>query len=291
MIRFSICWPAFLLMAFCTLPAVAQDGFTRSVSLEGAREVVATINGGFGTLYLKRGRGNALLQMKEKITEEGAPSDVQVEYYVEDGIGYLTLDLNTDGDEDMNALACLLQGRDSRTWYVHMNDRVPIRFNVTLGAGKASLDLTGLHVRDFRLDAGAGSVRMSVDRPNREIIDKVSISAGVGSVQTRHLGNLRFRHLEFDGGLGSYKLDCTGALPSRTRISSDIGVGSMVITLPDGVGAKAMTNDNWLSSENMYRFVQRSDNVYATENFSRSSRKVLLNLQSGLGSVSVRWDR
>ncbi|MDT8322480.1 MAG: hypothetical protein RRA94_00100 [Bacteroidota bacterium] len=282
---------AFLFAALFTLPVSAQEAFTRTVSLDGAREVVATINGGFGTLYLKRGRGNALLQIREKNGENAKASDIQVDYHVEDGIGYLTLDINTEGAEDMNALACLLQGRDSRTWYVHMNDRVPIEFDVTLGAGRASLDLTGLHVKGLRLDAGAGSVRMSVDRPNRQIIDKVSISAGVGSVQTRHLGNLRFRQLEFEGGLGSYKLDCTGALPSRTRISSDVGVGSMVITLPEGVGAKAMTSDHLLSSESMYRFVRRSDNIYATENFSSSSRKVLLDLQSGVGSISVRWAR
>jgi hypothetical protein len=282
---------AFLLAAMFSLPLAAQDGTTRSVSLEGAREVVATINGGFGTLYLKRGRGNALLQIKEKNGEEPGLSNVHVEYEVEDGIGYLTLDLNTDGDDDMNALACLLQGKDSRTWYVSISDRVPVDFDVTLGAGRASLDLTGLHVKGLRLDAGAGTVRMSVDRPNRQIIDKVSISAGIGSVQTRHLGNLRFRQLEFDGGLGSYRLDCTGALPARTRISSDVGVGSMIITLPEGVGAKALTSDHWLSSESMYRFVQRSDNVYATENFAGSSRKVLLDLQSGVGSISVRWAR
>ncbi len=282
---------AFLLAALFSFPVAAQDGVTHSVSLDGAREVVATINGGFGNLYLKRGRGNALLQVREKNEEETEGSSVQIEYRVEDGVGYLTLDLNTDGEDDMNALACLLQGKGSRTWYVYVNDRVPVDFDVTLGAGRASLDLTGLHVRGLHLDTGAGSVRMSVDRPNREIIDRVSISAGIGSVQTRHLGNLRFRNLEFDGGLGSYRLDCTGALHARARISSDVGVGSLVITLPEGVGAKALTSDHWLSSESMYRFVQRSDNVYATEGFAGSSRKVLLDLQSGMGSVSVRWAR
>jgi hypothetical protein len=208
---------------------------------------------------------------------------------VKDGVGYLTVDLNSDDDDDMNALSCLLNGRSTRRWYISMNDNVPIRFDVSLGAGRASLDLTGIHVREFKLDAGAGSVRLSVDKANREEIEEVSISAGVGSVSSRHLGNLRFRRLEFDGGLGSYRLDCTGALPERARINTDVGVGSMIITLPEGFGAKALTSDSWLSSQNMHLFVRHGDNMYSTKNFSQSSRKVILDLQSGVGSVSVRW--
>ncbi|MCB2203607.1 hypothetical protein KQI65_02575 [bacterium] len=272
--------------------AQAQEGRARSVQLGGAREVVATINGGFGTLYLKRGNGNALLQLREKKSEEEEEyADVDIDYRVENGIGYLTLDLNTEDGDDMNALACLFQGQSSRTWYLAMNNDVPIRFDITLGAGRASLDFTGIHVRGLELETGAGSVRISADRPNREIIDEVSISAGVGSVRTRHIGNLRFRHLDFEGGLGEYQLDCTGALPRRTRISSDVGVGSLVITLPKNVGAKALTSDSWLSSKKMYHFVQHSDNVYRTENFADSENKVLMKLQSGVGSVAVRWEK
>lgn len=288
---FKITLSVLTLAVLLPLTAASQEGRTRTVDLNGAREIVATVNGGFGTLYLKRGAGEALVRIREKNEDEEESSNVEVSYYIEDGVGYLTLDLNTDGDEEMNALACLLQGNSSRTWFVEMNDQVPIRFEVTLGAGRASLDLTDLHVRALSLDAGAGSVRLSVDKPNREIVNNVSISAGVGSVHTRHLGNLRFKTLDFDGGLGSYRLDCTGALPARAKIRSDVGVGSMVITLPRGVGAKAMTSDHWLSSQKMYHFVRRSDNVYSTKDFSRSERKVLLDLQSGVGSVSVRWAR
>jgi hypothetical protein len=170
---------------------VAQNEKTTVVALEGAREVVAEINGGFGTLYLKRGGGEALVTVMEKMKNGEDNCGVECTYVVKDGVGYLTVDLNSDDDDDMNALSCLLNGRSTRRWYISMNDNVPIRFDVSLGAGRASLDLTGIHVREFKLDAGAGSVRLSVDKANREEIEEVSISAGVGSVSSRHLGNLR----------------------------------------------------------------------------------------------------
>ena len=279
-----------IIAAFLLVPLLqAQDGHKRTLDLQGATEVVADINGGIGTLNLKRGSGNALMTLREDREDDDARRDVSVDYHVRDGIGYLTLDLgNKDGD-DMNALEFLFRGTDSRTWYVTLSDRVPIRFDISLGAGKASLDLTGIHVRALAIDAGAGSVRMRVDRPNRQSIGKVTFSAGVGSVKTRGLGNLRFSALDFDGGIGEYVLDCSGALPDGARIKTDIGVGSLKLALPEGVAAKAITSDNPLSSTKMYRFVQHDNDVYTTTNYESSNRRVYLNLEAGLGSVSVHW--
>ena len=142
--------------------AAAQETTVRQVPLGDAREVVMEINGGFGTMHLKRGSGSDLLALKEKKNaKDSDESETAIDYHVEDGIGYLTVDLGTQGADDMNALACLLKGSSSRTWYLAISDRVPVRLDVTLGAGKASIDLTDLHIREFNLDAGAGSVRLN----------------------------------------------------------------------------------------------------------------------------------
>ena len=277
-------------LTFFLVPLLqAQDGYRTTLDLQGATEIVADINGGIGTLILKRGTGNALMTLREKQDDENARRDVSVDYQVRDGIGYLTLDLGNEDGDNMNALECLFRGTDSRTWYVTLSERVPIRFDISLGAGKANLDLTGIHVRSLAIDAGAGSVRIRVDRPNRQSIGKVTFSAGVGSVKTRGLGNLRFSALDFDGGIGEYVLDCSGALADGAHIRTDIGVGSLKLALPEGVAAKAVTSDNPLSSTKMYRFVQHDNNVYTTTNYESSTRRVYLNLESGLGSVSVHW--
>lgn len=270
----------------------AQDGYSTKLALGDVQEIVVEIEAGFGSLYLKRGSKPALFTLKEKEHEETDEyRQPAMEYYIEDGIGYLTVDL-TDGDNgDMNALACLFQGEQSRVWYATISDRIPVRFDITLGAGTANLNLTGIHVREFSLEAGAGTVRINVDKANREEIEEVTISAGVGSVSTKRLGNLRFRTLDFEGGMGKYRLDCSGALPRKSRIYTDVGVGSLTLVLPKGVGAKALTNDHFLSSTKMYRFVQHSDDVYITPDYKKSKRRVLLDLQSGVGSVAVRWER
>lgn len=273
------------------VPIFAQEAFVHAVDAEDAREIVAEINGGIGTLFLKRGSTDALMTIQERGGSASDESGVRMDYFVEDGTGYLTVDLGTQGENDMNALGCLVKGPGSRTWHLTVSDRLPIQFNITLGAGRAAIDLTDVFVRSFHLDVGAGSARLGADRPNRGEIGEMSVSAGVGSFRGDHLGNLRFNVLDFEGGLGEYVLDCSGDLPHNAKIISDVGVGSLTIVLPRGIAAKVITDNNWLSSRRLTGFVRKTDDVYVSRNFERENRRVLLDLRSGLGSVNVRWSK
>lgn len=286
--RFSLFLLSLTLLAF---PLQAQKTRVHTVGLDGAREVVAELNGGYGTISLKRGDNENLLTITEIGKEEEYASNVHIEYSVENNTGFLTVDLGTEGNDDLNALACLMKGSRSRTWEVTVSDRVPIRFDITLGAGEATIDLTDVHVRGFHLDAGAGSVRLRIDRPNRERTGEVSVSAGVGSFRGEGLGNLRFSVLDFEGGLGEYYLDCSGDLSDRSRIVTDVGVGSLTIVLPKSVAAKAVMDDSWLNSRRLSGFVRHGDETYFSRNYKAAERRVLLQMQSGLGSVAVRWNR
>lgn len=278
-------------LVLLSLPLLAQQPRVHTVGTEGAREVVARINGGFGTISIEAGSPEQLLTITERSEDSDAASSVRTEYVVENGTGYLTVDLGTEGEDNLNALACLMNGSRSRTWNLAVSDRIPIRFDITLGAGEAEIDLTGLFVRGFHLDAGAGSVRLNISRPNRERIGEVSVSAGVGSFRGEGLGNLRFTSLDFEGGLGEYLLDCSGDLTDRARIDSDVGVGSLTIVLPEGIAAKAILDDSWLNARKLPGFVRHGDATYFSRNYRETPRRVLLNLQSGMGSVAVRWKR
>ncbi|MDX9758063.1 MAG: hypothetical protein RBU27_02785 [Bacteroidota bacterium] len=267
----------------------AQDSPVRHVALGEATEVVAKINGGYGTVHLRRGDGPMLLSVRESNAKNReAPPEIRVDYRVEDGIGFLTVDMGNDGRDEMNLLSCLLNGRGERTWDVTLAGGIPIRLDMTMGAGTATVDLTDIHLRAFHLDAGAGTVLLHADRPNAEDIGHVTISAGVGALRAERLGNLRFNELAFEGGIGEYRIDCSGALPDNAKVVSDVGVGTLTIVLPRDVGAKAITNDNWLSSRKMYGFIQKNDVTYCTPDYQRTQRRVLLDVRSGLGSVVVR---
>lgn len=270
--------------------ALAQEATVHRVALGDAREVVAEIHSTFGTIHLKRGRSTDLLVISQRNGKSGnEASDIDVDYYEENDIGNLTVNLGRGSENEKHSMEAFLGGTVSHTWYITVSDRVPVRFDITLGAGSASIDLTDIHVREFRLDAGAGSIRIKVDTPNREEIHTVALSAGIGKLRTRRLGNLRFQSLNFEGGLGEYLLDCSGELPNNARINTDLGVGSLVIVLPHGIGAKAYTDHNWLSSTNMNGFVKQDGSLYLSEHYEQSRRRIQLDMQSGVGSVAVRW--
>jgi hypothetical protein len=270
--------------------AAAQDAFVRRLPLGEAKEVTANINGTIGTIYLKRGSGSELIVIRERSGQSNQETaDISVQYHEDGSMGDLTVELGNGSENGRNALGALFRGNSAPTWYITISDKVPIHFDITLGAGSASLDLSGIHVRAFRLDAGAGSVRMKVNEPNREEIQTVSLSAGVGKLHTRRLGNLRFHALDFQGGIGKYLLDCSGELPNDASISTDLGVGSLTVVLPQGTGAKAHTENNWLSSRKMNGFIRQQGSVYLSENYAQSQQRVELNMQSGVGSVAIRW--
>jgi hypothetical protein len=61
------------------------------VALGDAKEVVAEINGGFGTLYIKRGSSDQLMTVREKHRRQDARLRISTSNTgSRDGIGYLT---------------------------------------------------------------------------------------------------------------------------------------------------------------------------------------------------------
>lgn len=289
MIMFRYGLLGILFLSFLS-PAPAQEKLVSRVPLGEKRLVVIEIEGAAGTITLKKNPSEDLFVVT-RVAAKREDSDpmAKVSYRESDGVGYLTVNLGEEGKKNVDALASLLSGASGRTWNLLVSDRVPVALSFKLGAGNAKLDLTGIRMQSLSIDAGAGSIRVYVDNPNPEMAKHVSLSAGVGSIESRKLGNLRFQELDIEGGLGSYKLDCRGDLRDGARIRTDIGLGSMMVLLPTEVGARAIAQKRWYNSTSLSRFIRDSDDSYSTPNYETAAKRVHLNLESGLGSVSVRW--
>jgi len=66
-------------------------------------------------------------------------------------------------------------------------------------------------------------------------------------------------------------------------------MGSLLIILPPGVGAQAYHEDSWLSSCSLQKFRDTGDGTYETANYRKASKKVKIRLESGVGSIDVKW--
>lgn len=268
------------------LPLPAQENRTGSI-LTTEQSMRVKIIGGYGNVFL-RACGN---DQAFTIEERGNSNDptFHASYKLRGEAGILVIRLAKD--DDIDALSCLLSTKKEKTWMIELTDRVPMDLDVSLGAGEADLDLTGLRLRNLKLETGAGTTSIRVDEPNRERIKSVVLSAGVGTCRTQGLGNLQFESLNFDGGIGTYILDCSGALLNESRLNADIGLGSLVIFLPDGIGARAHCDDSWFSSTSLNNFKKKKGSKYETVNYETVGTRLNMDINSGIGSVDVQWKK
>jgi hypothetical protein len=278
-----------LLVSAFAVPAGAQEIRYSEQALSGESVVHVSITGGKGTFILKRATSNDVYTVREKSDDDG-PAAIDAQYTVKGDAGFLTLDLNNleDGD-DLNTLSAIFSGGDTREYYITLTDRIPVYLDMKIGAGDGRIDLTGLRLRRLSLECGATELRIRVGETNPEVLREVKLAAGIGQLMADRLGNLNFERFAFDGGVGEYQLDFTGQLRDRSQVSADIGVGSLRLVFPHSAGVLAHAEDNWLNSAEFTHFTQNKKGVYASENYRSADRKVLLKVQSGIGSVSINW--
>ena len=266
-----------------------NNGSTRVRTDEQSLRVV--VDGGYGTIHIRPAAGDNVYEFSEKMNDDET-TRASVSYVVKDQQARLTISLNEHEDEDrtiMESLGCIVKGKRTSEWNLGLSDRIPIDLSVELGAGEAVLDLSGLRITRMKLETGASSMRVVVTKKNPVTMRIASISAGVGSIKTEGLGNLNFERMKFEGGLGSYQLDLSGDIRHEASVSAELGMGSLVIVLPKGIGVRMHSGDSFLSSTNYRRFIRLDDDRYETPSYSTAGKKISMKIDSGIGSVSVKW--
>ena len=193
---------------------------------------------------------------------------------------------------------------------------------LSIGVGKLQLtgqsDIGGLMIADLDLSPGAGvsqnsdDIDLEDDTPRAWIVSKrdsfpfprifggsasewdlslndrvrwnLSINSGVGDVRL-DLSDLKVGELELDSGVGSVDL----TLPRRgtLRAKVDGGVGDVNITVPEGAQARLRV-DRGIGSLNVGSRFKRRGDFYETEGFNSAESFIDLEIDIGVGTVSVR---
>lgn len=177
---------------------------------------------------------------------------------------------------------------DDQLYEVRISPNVDLFLDCDMGLAENRIDLTGLRVKEFILDAGLAETRITVDRPNALRTEVIEISSGLGEVETEYLGNLKFDRLEVDGGMGSVTLDLRG-YEGRGKVSVDIGMGSATLILPENVGVQVEYEKSMMSSVNLDDFNKVARDLYESEGYEDKEHRLEIQLSVGMGSVDLRW--
>jgi hypothetical protein len=131
--------------------------------------------------------------------------------------------------------------RGGDAWDLRLSDEVGFSLDVDVGAGDATIDLTGLDVRDLNVNAGAGQTTVTLPE---EGDFSATVDSGVGGLVLEIPATMAAR-VQVDRGLSAldvsrrfekeddvYLTDDWGRNQNRVDLKIDMGVGRVTIREP-----------------------------------------------------------
>lgn len=263
------------MLAGAAAPAAAQDWRTitsmRQFKNENALNV--EVEYGAGRLFVSPAESDALYKATLRY----------------DAKSFRPLTQYQDGRLRVGIAGGSIKGRNMKSGRLDLalSTRVPLDVNLKFGAVQAAIDLGGLRIRSAHIQTGASETHITVDKPNLEQCGLLKIEVGAADFDASGLGNLGCESVDVDGGVGDVTLDFNGAWRGNTNIEVDMGLGSLTLRVPRGLGVQVQ-KDGFLASFDSQGLVKRG-NVYYSENWEKASNRAFFNIDAAFGSVKVVW--
>ncbi|MGC9523504.1 MAG: toast rack family protein [Anaerolineae bacterium] len=172
-------------------------------------------------------------------------------------------------------------------WEIGLAPGIPLDLGVDMGAGEASLDLTGLSLRRLAVTSAGTDVSLAFNAPNPEPLGTLRLTGGAGKVVATGLGNANFDHLTVFGGAGAMDLDFNGAF--RRSVVADIkaGAGSVTIRVPADIGVRITFSGIPLGQVDTVGLTEQTENVYVNAAYGEAPLTLTISLTSGVGAISL----
>jgi hypothetical protein len=279
---------ALFALLFSGFAYVSTHAFHKDIPLTTERELKVTLDAGFGDVSISRGKSSVVVDADISTEKDNDLGDY-FDYVSREGIGYLTVNTNAEVRSHSHKHSINFDGFHSNTWDMKFTDAIPISFELGLGLGEGDIDLTGLNVKDLKLSAGASSVKLRFDRPNKSVIENMTIESGLSKFEGEGLCNANFNRMKFEGGVGSYTLDFSGELKKEVDVNIEVGLGSLIVYIPEDIGAKIIYEKNWIAHFDLDKdFTEKEEDNYYSSNYRSAEGKMNIRVEAGLGAVKIR---
>jgi len=267
------------LLAAASLPAQAQDMKTVSQSraLAGEETLDVQIVYGAGVLSVGPAEGGVLYALDLRYDErQFEPMTRFSENRLEVGVEGRGRNIDLDDDDDGQLDLKLAPG-------------LPMDLRLEFGAGRATVDLGGLALRDLDIETGASESRIRVSRPNPQVLRRAEFNVGAADFEATRLANLNLEELSVNAGVGRVALDFSGTLRRDLEVDVDMGLGSLELRVPEGVGVR-IEKSSFLTSFDADGFIRR-DGVYYSADWDSATRRIMVDVTAAFGSISVERSR
>ncbi|MEM8559360.1 MAG: hypothetical protein AAGG50_16180 [Bacteroidota bacterium] len=249
----------------------------------GSEETLdADLDLGLGSVQLRAASGRAPV-----IAIEGTIADEELtplfSYDATGAYAEVVFEVNPDDGISIGGL----RGAERNRWSIAVSDRVMLDLDFALGVGEADLDLTGLRVERLDLSSGMARTRVRFAEPNPVPMKMLSVEAGMAPVEMQGLGNARFERFEFEGGMGSFRLDFSGdALLAGAEADIEVGMGKLHLVLPDDGAVVLIAPDSWVSRIRIPNgYTKESEGVWHSPAVRDADDALRIEVEAGMGSI------
>ncbi|MBN2466326.1 hypothetical protein JXD38_11965 [candidate division WOR-3 bacterium] len=234
--QFAVVFAVLILtLAGCYVPSPKlgkSETLQQNIGLAGAETVRASISIGVGKLKLAGGADSLLDARFEYNIPDWKPA---VTYSVTDSLGRLVV------EQPSRVVGATWPGNVRYDWDLKLNPNVPLELEIDMGVGKTDVDLRGLDVRRFALEAGVGEGSVDLSGPRTSDLD-ATIEAGVGRLTLILPADVGVR-VKAEGGLGhvsanglksqddAWVNDAWGKTKASLRVRVEGGIGEVEMRL------------------------------------------------------------
>lgn len=250
-------------------------------NLEGARSIKAVISLGAVEMNLK-GVNNPEKAFKLNYDYSSSEKVPRLEYEVNGDEGSFRLS-NDHGDKHFPFPGF---GGSKDSLNLELANSVPVSLAMKFGVCDANIDLGGMKVSDAKFSTGVSSFRLDFSSPNKVSCDRLIIKSGVSSVTVENLSNARAKSVEFNGGVGSVKIDFGEKLKEDCTVRVKTGLGSLDISIPSGVNTVIRTPESFLTSVDVAGFYSEGGGVYRSS--VKTGPELKIYVDSALGGVTIK---
>jgi len=197
--------------------------------LEGATALNAVIEMPAGELNLSGGTSRAV---ESDFDYSAAWSRPRLDYHVSSGTGDLSISQDNHGPS---------LGPEDNTWWLHLNNHLPVDLQVKMGLGQGNLRLRDVNLKGLRIEVGAGQVNLDISGDRAADLD-VTIHGGVGQAVIRLPRNIGVV-VNASGGIGAvtthglrkedaqYVNDAYGKSPHTVHLEAAGGIGNIDLSV------------------------------------------------------------
>ena len=269
---------AAIMLAAGSLSAQSWRTVTMSRQVSGERSINVHVEYGAGRFTVRAAEGDALYRMRLRYDEE------LFEPVAEYRAGEIHL-----GTDKIGRRIRLTRREISGEFDLELSTEVAMDLDLEFGAVKADFDLGGLRLTELTLQTGASQTRIDISEPNREEMAVARMEVGAAEFTALRLGNLNARSIRLDAGVGDITLDFTGEWQRDATVSVDMGLGSLELRFPEGLGVK-IEKDTFLTSFDSEGLVKMGDAYYSLD-YEDADRRVTIDIDAAFGSITVAWVR